>query len=94
MTKSDLVTALAEKENITQKQSTDVVNLIFDKFSDTLAKGDRIELRGFGAFTVKKYKAYEGRNPKTGKSIKVPPKKLPFFKVGKELKELVDKKFK
>ena len=90
MTKSDLVTALAEKENITQKQSTDVVNLIFDKFSDTLTKGDRIELRGFGVFTVKKYGAYEGRNPRTGKSIKVPPKKLPFFKVGKDLKELVD----
>ncbi len=94
MNKSDLITVLAEKAGLTLKQSEDVVNLIFDKFTDTLANGDRIELRGFGVFTVKKYGAYEGRNPRTGKSIKVPPKKLPFFKVGKELKELVDKKFK
>jgi integration host factor subunit beta len=94
MTKSDIIAALAEKEKFSISQSTDVVNLIFNEFSDTLKKGDRIEIRDFGVFTVKKYGSYEGRNPMTGKPIKVPPKKLPFFKAGKELKELVDTKFK
>ncbi|MCG6533433.1 MAG: integration host factor subunit beta [Syntrophales bacterium LBB04] len=69
--------------------ATDIINLIFNGFTDTLEKGGRIEVRGFGAFSVREYKAYTGRNPKTGKNVKVRPKKLPFFKVGKELKELV-----
>jgi integration host factor subunit beta len=92
MKKSDLIAALAGKEKLTEKMATDAINLIFNGFTDTLKKGDRIEVRGFGSFTVREYKAYTGRNPRTGKNIRVRPKKLPFFKVGKELKELVDKK--
>jgi integration host factor subunit beta len=92
MTKSDLITTLAAKEKLTEKMATDIINLIFNGFADTLKKGGRIELRGFGSFTVREYKAYTGRNPKTGKNIKVRPKKLPLFKVGKELKGMVDRK--
>jgi integration host factor subunit beta len=90
MTKSDLITALCIKENLNMKQSTEIVNLIFDGFTDTLKKGGGIEIRGFGSFRVRKYKSYSGRNPKTGKKITVKPKRLPFFKVGKDLKERVD----
>jgi integration host factor subunit beta len=92
MTKSDLTAALATKEKLTEKMANDTINLIFNGFADTLKKGDRIEVRGFGTFVVRKYKAYTGRNPRTGKDVKVRPKKLPFFKVGKELKGLVDRK--
>ena len=92
MTKSDLITALAAKEKLNDKMAIDTINLIFNGFADTLKKGGRIEVRGFGSFTVREYKAYTGRNPKTGKDIKVRPKKLPFFKVGKELKKIVDRK--
>ena len=91
MTKSDLITALAAKEKLNDKMAIDTINLIFNGFADTLKKGGRIEVRGFGSFTVREYKAYTGRNPRTGKDIKVRPKKLPFFKVGVKLKELVDK---
>ena len=90
MTKSDLIAALAAKEKRTEKMATDTINLIFNGFADTLKKGSRIEVRGFGSFAVREYKAYTGRNPRTGKNIKVRPKKLPFFKVGKELKGMVD----
>ncbi|MHB8828205.1 MAG: HU family DNA-binding protein [Syntrophales bacterium] len=90
MNKSELIEALSQKEELTEKLAMDVVNLVFDGFSDELAKSGRIEIRGFGSFVVREYDAYTGRNPKTGKSIKVSPKKLPFFKVGKELKERVD----
>jgi integration host factor subunit beta len=92
MTKSDLIAVLAAKEKLTEKTAIDTINLIFSRFADTLKKGGRIEVRGFGSFTVREYKAYTGRNPKTGGNIKVRPKKLPFFKVGKVLKELVDRK--
>jgi len=92
MNKSELIEALSQKEELTEKLAMDVVNLVFDGFSEELAKGGRIEIRGFGSFVVREYDAYTGRNPKTGKSIKVSPKKLPFFKVGKELKERVDGK--
>jgi integration host factor subunit beta len=90
MTKSDLIMALCIKENLNMKQSTEIVNLIFDGFTDTFKKGGRVEIRGFGSFRVRKYKSYSGRNPKTGKMITVKPKRLPFFKVGKDLKEMVD----
>jgi integration host factor subunit beta len=92
MNKSGLIEALSRKENLTEKKAIDVVSLVFKGFTDELKKSGRIEIRGFGSFVVRKYDAYTGRNPKTGKSIKVSPKKLPFFKVGKELKERVDKK--
>jgi len=90
MNKSELVEALANEKDLTYKRSEEIVNLIFDSMSDTLADGGRIEIRGFGSFVVKDYKAYMGRNPKTGEVIEVKPKKLPFFKVGKELRERVD----
>jgi len=67
-----------------------VVNVVFDSMADSLAKGDRVEIRGFGSFKVKSYNSYQGRNPKTGEIIKVREKKLPYFKVGKEMKERVD----
>jgi len=91
MNKSELVESLAANKNLTFKKSEEIVNLIFDMMSDTLVHGGRIEIRGFGSFVVKEYKSYMGRNPKTGEVIHVRPKKLPFFKVGKELREMVDK---
>ncbi len=90
MTKSDLITLLATKENLTEVNATRIVNLIFDGFRDALAKGDRVEIRGFGSFVMREYKTYTGRNPKTGKVVEVKPKRLPYFKVGKELKEILN----
>ena len=91
MNRSDLINALAAKENLTANMATDTINLIFAGFTDTLKKGGRIEIRGFGSYSVREYRGYTGRNPKTGKNIKVQPKKLPFFKVGKELKGMVNR---
>jgi integration host factor subunit beta len=91
MNKSQLIEALAKAEGLTIKNAEMVVNIIFEKMADALVDNDRIEIRGFGSFKVKEYDGYEGRNPKTGEIIKVQEKKLPFFKVGKELKERVDK---
>jgi len=90
MNKSELVETLSTKNNLTYKKSEQIVNLIFDTMSQALIDNDRIEIRGFGSFMVKDYKAYMGRNPKTGEIITVNEKKLPFFKVGKELRERVD----
>ena len=92
MNKSELIVALAQKENLTEKQSTDIVNLIFTGFLETLKSDGRIEIRGFGSFTVRNYGPYTGRNPKTGVKTEVREKKLPFFKVGKELKKRVNRK--
>ena len=90
MNRSDLINALKEEANLSRKDSEKIVDTFFQTITDTLASGERVEIRGFGSFTVKKYKPYTGRNPKTGVQIRVPAKKLPFFKVGKELKEMVD----
>lgn len=90
MNKSELIDILAEQAKITRKRAEAVVNLIFDSMTETLVKGERIEIRGFGSFTAKDYDSYTGRNPRTGETIQVAPKRLPFFKVGKELKERVD----
>jgi integration host factor subunit beta len=90
MNKSDLVEALSEKEDLTNTKAEEVINLVFAEMTDALVKGDRVEIRGLGSFKVKSYDGYKGRNPKTGERIKVKPKKLPFFKCGKELKERVD----
>lgn len=90
MNKSELVEFIAEKSNLPKKKAEDVVNLVFDSMTETLAKGGRIEIRGFGSFVCRHYEPYQGRNPRTGESIVVKPKILPFFKVGKELKERVD----
>jgi integration host factor subunit beta len=90
MTKSDLIEALTQKTNLTKKKIEAVVNTVFDRMFEALVNGDRIEIRGFGSWYVKEYKPYTGRNPKTGSSVSVPEKKLPFFKVGKELKKQID----
>ena len=90
MTKSELVEALSKGEDLTKTKAEEIVNLVFSEMSNALANGERVEIRGLGSFKVKRYDGYSGRNPKTGKRIKVKPKKLPFFKCGKELKERVD----
>jgi len=90
MNKSDLVVALSEGEDVTKTKAEEIVNLVFSEMTNALVAGNRIEIRGLGSFKVKSYDGYKGRNPKTGKQIKVKPKMLPFFKCGKELKERVD----
>jgi integration host factor subunit beta len=90
MTKADLIDLIAEKARLQHKQSETVVNMVFDMMADALRKDDRIEIRGFGSFVNRSYGSYQGRNPKTGQVVQVPPKRVPFFKVGKELKEMVD----
>lgn len=90
MNKSELVEALSLQKDLTYKRAEEIVNLMFDSMTEELVKGGRIEIRGFGSFVVKDYKSYTGRNPKTGEAIQVKTKKLPFFKVGKELRERVD----
>jgi integration host factor subunit beta len=90
MTKSELIDALALRSNATKARAELVVNCVFDSMTEALEKGEGIEIRGFGSFTVRPYKPYYGRNPRTGAQVPVPAKRLPFFKVGKELKELVN----
>ena len=90
MNRSDLINALKDKSSLNRKDAEKAVNTIFNEISDTLANGDRVEIRGFGSFMVKDYKPYVGRNPKTGVKIKVPSKKLPFFKVGKGLRDTIN----
>jgi len=90
MTKSDLIEAVATKTSLTKDKSATVVNSIFELMVDAMKRGERIEIRNFGNFTVRSYPAYTGRNPKTGDQVKVGPKKMPFFKVGLELKNKVD----
>jgi len=90
MNKSELIEALAEEINIPLREASSATNTILDAMIEALATGNSIEIRGFGSFVVKEYGSYYGRNPKTGEKIEVAPKKLPFFKVGKELKEMVN----
>jgi integration host factor subunit beta len=90
MNKSQLVEKLAKTENLTIKTAEEVVNTTFKEMGKSLTRNSRVEIRGLGSFKIKKYDSYNGRNPKTGKIIKVESKKLPFFKVGRELKERVD----
>ena len=90
MNKSQMIEALAKEEKLPLKKAEEVVNTVFGEIEAALIRGERVEIRGFGSFKVKKYDGYQGRNPKTGEIINVSSKKLPFFKVGKELKERVD----
>jgi len=92
MTKTDLIEALRKETNLTKVQAEQVVELFFDEMSKALAYGDRVEIRDLCSFHVREYKSYTGRNPRTGEPREVPAKKLPFFKCGKELKEMVDYK--
>jgi integration host factor subunit beta len=91
MNKLDLIETLKTEAGLTKNEAVTVVKLFFDEISNAMANGDRVEIRGLCSFYVKKYEAYTGRNPKTGEKVKVKPKKLAFFKCGKELKERVDK---
>ena len=91
MNKLDLIETLRTETGLTKNEATAVVNLFFDEMSNALANGDRVEIRGLCSFYVKNYKSYTGRNPKTGEQVEIKPKKLPFFKCGKELRERVDR---
>ena len=91
MNKLDLIEALKKEAELNKIETRKIVDLFFDEMSNALANGDRVEIRGLCSFYVKQYKAYAGRNPKTGEQTQVKTKKLPFFKCGKELKERVDK---
>ncbi|MEN8189500.1 MAG: HU family DNA-binding protein [Thermodesulfobacteriota bacterium] len=93
MNKSELIEALSQDIDIPHRDAAAITNTIIQTMTDALAKGDSIEIRGFGSFVIKKYDAYEGRNPKSGEKIMVKPKKLPFFKVGKDLREQVNSNF-
>ncbi|WP_419656555.1 Hup: DNA-binding protein, histone family [Desulfosarcina variabilis str. Montpellier] len=90
MNKLELIQALKYATDLSNSEAAAVVDLFFNRMADALAKGNRVEIRGLCSFFVKEYEGYTGRNPKTGKSVKIKPKKLPFFKAGKELKERVD----
>lgn len=90
MNKLELIAALKTEANISKSEAAEVVRIFFDSMSDALAEGERVEIRGLCSFFVKEYKSYVGRNPKTGDKVLIEPKKLPFFKCGKELKERVN----
>ena len=94
MTKSELVEAVAKDSAITLDRAAIVVNAVFEQMIDAMQRGERIEIRGFGNFTVKKYAGYTGRNPRTGAKVKVGPKKLPIFKAGLRLKVAINRKVK
>lgn len=91
MTKSELIEVVAERADITKSRAESVVNCIFDSMIAALERDEGIEIRGFGSFTVRDYKPYDGRNPRTGKAVSVAKKRLPFFKVGKGLRTLINK---
>ena len=90
MNKLELISALKTEADISKAEAARVVQIFFDNMADAMAKGERVEIRGLCSFFVKEYKAYTGRNPKTGEKVVIQPKKLPFFKAGKELRERVD----
>lgn len=90
MNKLELISTLKEKTDLTKSEAAEVVKIFFNSLSDAFVKGERVEIRGFCSFYIKDYKSYTGRNPKTGQKVTIPPKKLPFFKCGKDLKERVD----
>ncbi len=91
MNKSELIKALAEETNLPMEDASMVVNTFVNCMKDSLLAGERVEIRGFGSFKVKEYEGYTGRNPKTGESVAVESKRLPFFRAGKELKEYLNK---
>jgi len=89
MNKMDIINRLAEDTNLNQKIAKIAVDAIIDTIKKAVIISERVEIRGFGSFSIRKYKAYTGRNPKTGEVVSVGPKKLPYFKVGKELKDMI-----
>ena len=90
MTKADLIDELSNVSNLTKKESETIITIIFDNITEALAKGEKVELRGFGSFRIRQRRARRGRNPKTGAIVAVPARRIPFFKVGKQLRERVN----
>jgi integration host factor subunit beta len=90
MNKLELISTLKERANLTKAEAAEVIKLFFDSLAESFVNGERVEIRGLCSFHIKEYKSYTGRNPKTGQKVQIPPKRLPFFKCGKELKERVD----
>jgi integration host factor subunit beta len=90
MNKLELISALKAESDISKAEAARIIQLFFDRMSSAMAKGERVEIRGLCSFYIKTYKSYTGRNPKTGQKVVIKPKKLPFFKSGKELRERVD----
>src|SRR5206468_11654647 len=90
MTKADRIEEVSKLSSLTKKETELIVNSVFDNITDTLAKGDKVELRGFGSFRIRHRNSRKGRDAKTGDSVSVPEKRVPFFKVGKRLRELVN----
>lgn len=91
MNKSELIKVFSEKFEIGDAAATEMVRLFFEAIKESLARGDRVEIRGFGSFVMKEYQGYTGRNPKSGALADVKPKRLPFFKAGKELKDYLNR---
>lgn len=92
MTKAHLIETLAERNpSLSRKQAELVINTLFDSIRDSLKNGEKTEIRGFGSFRLRIRQTKEGRNPKTGETVSVPEKRMPFFKAGKEIKELLNK---
>lgn len=90
MTKSELIDAIAARAGMSRIRAEQVVETVFSSMVEAMERGDGIEVRGFGSFTIRPYKSYNGRNPKTGVPVQVSAKRMPFFKVGKELREIVN----
>lgn len=91
MTKADLVERVASEAEMTKKDAEQLVEIIFESIIDSLNKGEKIELRGFGSFRVRERNERQGRNPKTGEAVKIPAKRVAYFKPGKELKDIINK---
>jgi integration host factor subunit beta len=89
MNRADIVNRLSEQSNLSQKLAKLVVDTIIDTIRKAIISGERVEIRGFGSFSLRSYKPYKGRNPKNGEIVEVPAKRLPYFKVGKELREMI-----
>lgn len=90
MTKAELIEEVANRATLTKKETDLIVNTVFDNITTALNQGDKVELRGFGSFRIRQRNSRKGRNPKTGDAVSVPEKRVPFFKVGKRLRELVN----
>jgi integration host factor subunit beta len=90
MNKLELISTLKERAGLTKAEAAEVIKIFFDSLADAFVDGERVEIRGLCSFHIKEYKSYVGRNPKTGQKVEIPPKRLPFFKCGKELRERVD----
>ncbi|MFK7825292.1 MAG: HU family DNA-binding protein [Oligoflexales bacterium] len=93
MVKSELIERVAERAGITLFKAEELIDLFFGSVTNALCQGGRVEIRGFGAFSVKEYKSYVGRNPKTGEEVQVTPKRLPVWRTGTELRQRVDSAF-